>query len=65
MLNLTELEKKMNDVDALQIFTTDLNGRSVTLQVHAGNAASFLKRGLVLMEALSRVTERLTTATSS
>ena len=46
MINLKELEQKINDVDTLQIFTTDLNGRSVTLQVHAGNAESFFKKGV-------------------
>ncbi len=45
-LNLKELEQKINNVDTLQIFTTDLNGRSVTLQVHAGNAESFFKKGV-------------------
>lgn len=44
--NLQELEQKINDVDTLQIFTTDLNGRSVTLQVNPGNVESFFKRGV-------------------
>lgn len=46
LLYLKELEQKINDVDTLQIFTTGLNGRSVTLQVHAGNAESFFKKGV-------------------
>ncbi|MBU2515077.1 glutamine synthetase family protein [bacterium] len=46
MLDLKALEQKINDVDTLQIFTTDLNGRSVTLQVNAGNIESFFKKGV-------------------
>lgn len=46
MINLHEIEKKINDVDILQIFTTDLNGRPVTLQVHAGDIEAFFKKGV-------------------
>ena len=46
MIDLHEVEKKINDVDILQIFTTDLNGRPVTLQVHAGDIEAFFKKGV-------------------
>lgn len=46
MINLNEIEKKISDVDILQIFTTDLNGRPVTLQVHAGDIEAFFKKGV-------------------
>ena len=46
MLNVSEMEKKISDVDVLQVFTTDLNGRPVTLQVNAGNIESFFKKGI-------------------
>ena len=46
MINLHEIEKKINDVDILQIFTTDLNGRPVTLQVHAGDIEAFFEKGV-------------------
>ncbi len=46
MLNVKDLEQKINDVDILQVFTTDLNGRPVTLQVNAGNIESFFKKGV-------------------
>ena len=48
-----EITKKMEDihkiignVDTLQIFTTDLNGRPVTLQVNGDNVASLLEKGV-------------------
>ncbi|MCP4607944.1 MAG: glutamine synthetase, partial [Planctomycetes bacterium] len=46
MIDLHEIEKKINDSDILQIFTTDLNGRPVTLQVHAGDIEAFFKKGV-------------------
>ncbi|MFH2045733.1 MAG: glutamine synthetase family protein [Pseudomonadota bacterium] len=46
MINLHEIEKKINDVDTMQIFTTDLNGRPVTLQVHVGDIKTFFKKGV-------------------
>ena len=46
MTNIHEIEEKINDVDTLQIFTTDLNGRLVTLQVHAGDIEAFFKKGV-------------------
>ncbi|HPA15536.1 MAG TPA: glutamine synthetase family protein [Desulfobacterales bacterium] len=46
MLNVKELEQKIREVNTLQIFTTDLNGRPVTLQVNAGNIESFFKKGV-------------------
>jgi glutamine synthetase len=46
MMNVQEMEQKIGSVDTLQLFTTDLNGRSVTLQVNAGNVESFFKRGV-------------------
>lgn len=46
MVNLQDIEKKINDVDIMQIFTTDLNGRPVTLQVHAGNIETFFRKGV-------------------
>lgn len=46
MVNIKELEQKLSAVDIVQIFTTDLNGRPVTLQVHAGDVESFFKRGV-------------------
>jgi len=46
MVDLQGLEEKINNVDNLQIFTTDLNGRPVTLQVYAGNVESFFKKGV-------------------
>jgi len=46
LFNLHEIENKINDVDTLQIFTTDLNGRPVTLQVHAGDLEAFFKKGV-------------------
>jgi len=44
--SIKKLEQKINDVDTLQIFTTDLNGRSVTLQVNPGNTEAFFKKGV-------------------
>lgn len=46
MVNIKELEQKLSAVDIVQIFTTDLNGRPVTLQVHAGDVESFFKKGV-------------------
>ncbi|MBU1054077.1 MAG: glutamine synthetase beta-grasp domain-containing protein [Proteobacteria bacterium] len=46
MINLHEIEKKINDVDTMQIFTTDLNGRPVTIQVHVGDIETFFKKGV-------------------
>jgi glutamine synthetase len=46
MVDAKDLEQKINDVDILQVFTTDLNGRPVTLQVNAGNIESFFKKGV-------------------
>jgi glutamine synthetase len=46
MLNVQEMEQKISNVDTLQLFTTDLNGRSVTLQVNAGNIEAFFKKGV-------------------
>lgn len=46
MLNIQELEKKINAVDTLQLFTTDLNGRPVTLQVNVSDIESFLRKGV-------------------
>ncbi len=46
MQNIEKLEQMINDVDTLQVFTTDLNGRSVTLQVNTGSVESFFKKGV-------------------
>lgn len=46
MENLNEVEKRINDVDIMQIFTTDLNGRPVTLQVHVGDIETFFRKGV-------------------
>ncbi|MBC2717693.1 MAG: glutamine synthetase [Desulfobacteraceae bacterium] len=46
MLDIKELEKKINEVDIVQVFTTDLNGRAITLQVNPGNIEAFFKRGV-------------------
>lgn len=46
MVDIKELEQKLSGVDMVQVFTTDLNGRPVTLQVHAGNVESFFKKGV-------------------
>ena len=46
MVDTKDMEQKINDVDILQVFTTDLNGRPVTLQVNPGNIESFFKKGV-------------------
>lgn len=46
MTDIKQLEQEMNDADSVQIFTTDLNGRSVTLQVNPGNIESFFRKGI-------------------
>lgn len=46
MLNASELDRKISEIDIIQLFTTDLNGRPVTLQVHAGNVELFFKKGV-------------------
>jgi len=45
-LKLEQLEKDINSVDTLQVFTTDLNGRPITLQVNPGNLESFFRKGI-------------------
>ncbi len=46
MLTIEQLEEQIENVDILQLFTTDLNGRAVTLQVNPGNVESFFKKGV-------------------
>jgi glutamine synthetase len=46
MLDVKKMEQEINGVDTLQLFTTDLNGRPVTLQVNAGDIESFFKKGV-------------------
>ena len=46
MLDVQQMEKEMNDVDIVQVFTTDLNGRPVTLQVNPTNIETFFSRGI-------------------
>ncbi len=43
---MDELLDQIGEVDTLQIFTTDLNGRPVTLQVNSNNAESLFKKGV-------------------
>lgn len=46
MLDVKKMEQEINDVETLQLFTTDLNGRPVTLQVNAGDIELFFKKGV-------------------
>jgi len=46
MTDIKQVEQEMNDAHSVQIFTTDLNGRSVTLQVNPGNIESFFRKGV-------------------
>lgn len=46
MQNIAEFKKEMSEVDTLQLFTTDLNGRPVTLQVNTENIESLIKTGV-------------------
>lgn len=46
MITIQELEQRLNEVDTVQVFTTDLNGRAVTLQVNPGNLESFFNKGV-------------------
>ena len=41
-----QLEKDFANVDIVQVFTTDLNGRIITLQVNPRNVKSFFYRGI-------------------
>lgn len=46
MTDLNELKQKIDEVDTVQVFTTDLNGRPVTLQVNATDTESFFRKGV-------------------
>lgn len=46
MNTIQEIEAQLKDVDTIQVFTTDLNGRAVTLQVNPGNLKSFFTKGV-------------------
>ncbi len=46
MIDIKEIKKEISDIETLQLFTTDLNGRPVTLQVHAGDLEIFFKKGV-------------------
>ncbi len=43
---MEDLPSRISKVDTLQIFTTDLNGRPVTLQVNSDNPESLFQRGI-------------------
>lgn len=45
-ITLNEIKEKLNDVDFLQIFSTDLNGRPVTLQINPKTIDSVFERGV-------------------
>ena len=45
-ISYEKLKKSFTDVDILQVFTTDLNGRIITIQVNPNNVKSFLNRGV-------------------
>lgn len=45
-LDIEQLEQDINNVDSVQVFTTDLNGRPITLQVNPGNIESFFRKGI-------------------
>jgi len=40
-----KLKEEFSDVDVVQVFTTDLNGRNISLQVNPKNVESFFDRG--------------------
>ncbi|MCK5540338.1 MAG: glutamine synthetase beta-grasp domain-containing protein, partial [Deltaproteobacteria bacterium] len=41
-----KLEQAFAEVDIVQVFTTDLNGRNISLQVNPKNVTSFFDRGV-------------------
>jgi len=41
-----KLEQAFDEVDIVQVFTTDLNGRNISLQVNPKNITSFFDRGV-------------------
>jgi len=41
-----KLKEEFSDVDVVQVFTTDLNGRNISLQVNPKNVESFFERGV-------------------
>ena len=45
-ITLNEIKEQLNDVDFLQIFSTDLNGRPVTLQINPKTIDSVFERGV-------------------
>ncbi|KPA17508.1 glutamine synthetase [Candidatus Magnetomorum sp. HK-1] len=45
-INYKQLEEDFANVDIVQVFTTDLNGRIITLQVNPKNVKSFFYRGI-------------------
>ena len=46
MLNVQQMAGKLDAVDIVQVFTTNLNGRPVTLQVNPTNVEAFFTRGI-------------------
>ncbi len=46
MHEMEKVEKNIKEVDIVQVFTTDLNGRAITLQVNPGNIEAFFQRGI-------------------
>ncbi|MEA2107902.1 MAG: glutamine synthetase, partial [Pseudomonadota bacterium] len=41
-----KLKEDFSNVDVVQVFTTDLNGRNISLQVNPKNVESFFDRGV-------------------